>query len=728
MYIAHTRETDDAEQLLIDHLLETAKRAKDYAAPWGGSEFAELCGLAHDIGKYSNAFQTRIRGGVNRVDHATAGGQFLYNEYGKSTLGILMAYCVMGHHGGIPNGGSNVQANGDDSTLFSRLKRNIADYSAYREELALPRLERFSNSNQWADGFDAAFFVRMAFSALVDADWLDTEKFCKLESAQRGGFASIPELEERLKPHINNFLYSTVKKNNLNQKRNQLLNDCISAAELPPGLFSLTAPTGSGKTFASLAFALRHAVRHGKRRVIYIVPYNTIIDQCVTEFEKRLGIESVLSHVSDVDYDDEDGVSPNKRHSVENWDYPIIVTSSVQFFESLFANKPAKCRKLHNIAQSVLIFDEAQTIPIPYILPCVRAIKTLVMQYGCSAVLATATQSALDKIFMELPPGKPLPMTEISENPPAMYNALRRTRIVDTNEPIDDDDLTSRIIESERVLCIVNTRRHAQKLFKQLHKTAPDGAYHLSTTMTTLHRKETIKEIRQRLKDKLICRVIGTSMVEAGVDLDFDRVYREQAGLESVVQAAGRCNREGKRSINESIVEVFVSLDDKPPSMLKPNIDAYGQISRRYNDIADLDAIRGFFEQLFYNIGDRDLDAKEILQMLNDGAIARSFPFSEVAKAFKLIDDEAQQTIYILSNVPDLEARLYSGERSREIFRELRPYAVSLFESDVKELDALGAIMYPDKSDPNVQILFEQYYNEHVGVILSPDGGQGLIT
>ena len=210
--------------------------------------------------------------------------------------------------------------------------------------------------------------------------------------------------------------------------------------------------------------------------------------------------------------------------------------------------------------------------------------------------------------------------------------------------------------------------------------------------------------------------------------MDFDRVYRERAGLDSVVQAAGRCNREGKLDLCESIVEVFVSSDDKPLGMLKPNIDVFRHISRRYDDISDLGAIRGYFEQLFYNIGDKSLDAKEILPLLNDGAKIRSFPFSDVANAFKLIDDEAQQTIYILNEAPDLETRLYSGERNRELYREIRPYAVSLFKSDVEELDALGAIMRPDISDPNIQILFEEYYNEHIGVVLSPEGGQGLIT
>jgi len=217
-------------------------------------------------------------------------------------------------------------------------------------------------------------------------------------------------------------------------------------------------------------------------------------------------------------------------------------------------------------------------------------------------------------------------------------------------------------------------------------------------------------------------------MIEAGVDLDFDKVFREQAGLDSIVQAAGRCNREGKRSLSESIVEVFISSGGKPPRVFKQNIDAFRQIARRYDDIADLDSIRSYFEQLFYNLGDERLDSKKILSMLNDGAKEVSFPFKEVASTFKLIDDKAQQTIYVLNKTPELETRLNSGERSRELFRELGLYAVSLYENDIRELEELGAFIPQEQSDPNVRVLFELYYDEHVGVILSPEGGQALIT
>jgi len=718
-YIAHSRQ-DGAEQLLSAHLIETAELARGNAAPWGEA-FANVCGLAHDVGKYSEAFQNRIRGKKIRVDHATAGGQLLYKMNNRSILSIFAAYCVMGHHGGLPNGGSGHQDTGDDPTLYGRLRRHIGDYDFYKNELDLPRLDSLPPQHKkWEDGFEAAFFVRMAFSALVDADWLNTEKFCNFGNAPRGGFSTLPKLVERLTAHTEQLLNPVEPIGDLNKMRNNLLRNCLAAAAWPRGLFKLTAPTGSGKTIASLAFALNHAERNGQRRLIYVVPYNTIIEQNAAVFEELLGVENVLRHNSDAAYDGDDEESVNKRNSIENWDYPLIVTSSVQFFESLFANSPSKCRKLHNIAESVLIFDEAQMIPISYLSPCVRAIKTLVSQYGCSAVLATATQSPLDEFF------KPLQALEIAENPKETCHVWRRATIKQLVEPLTDEALVDRLSAQERVLGIINTRRQAQVLFVRLHKLVPEGTFHLSTTMYPVHRKRVLDSIRKRLKNGLACRVVSTSLVEAGVDLDFETVYRERAGLDSIVQAAGRCNRENKRKPEAAFVYVFVSAEHKPPRMIRPNIDAFGQIARKYDDLSELDAIEEYFLQLYYNIGKDRLDSKCILPLFNDGAKAASFRFADAAAAFKLIDDQAQQTVYVLPEAPDIEERVVAGERSRELFRALGGYGVSLFEQEISALEALGAVWRPDRSDKSILLLYKKYYDEQIGVTLSPGGGLAL--
>jgi len=718
-YIAHSRQ-DGAEHLLSVHLRETAEQSRKNAVPWGEA-FANVCGLAHDVGKYSDAFQKRIRGKKIRVDHATAGGQLLCEMNNNSILGILAAYCVMGHHGGLPNGGSANQDTGDDHTLYGRLKRCVEDYGFYQNELALPRLNSLPpQCEKWENGFDAAFFVRMAFSALVDADWLNTEKFCNFGNVPRGGFSTLPGLTERLTAHTEKLLNPVGPIGDLNNRRNNLLKDCLAASGRPRGLFKLTAPTGSGKTIASLAFALNHAERNSQRRLIYVVPYNTIIEQNAAVFEELLGMENVLRHNSDATYDGDDEASLNKRNSIENWDYPLIVTSSVQFFESLFANSPSKCRKLHNIAESVLIFDEAQMIPISYLSPCVRAIKTLVTQYGCSVVLATATQAPLEMFF------NPVQPLEIAENPKADYPFWRRTTIKQLEEPLTDEALLDRLIVKEQVLGIINTRRQAQALFVRLYKVAPEGTFHLSTTMYPAHRKRVLDNIRKRLKSGLVCRVVSTSLVEAGVDLDFEAVYRERAGLDSIVQAAGRCNREGQREPTASFVYVFTSAEHKPPRMIQPNIGAFEQISKKYDDLSELDAIDEYYRQLYYNIGEHSLDSKRILPMFNDGAKAASFRFADAAAAFKLIDDQAQQTVYVLHEVPEIEERVLAGERSRELFRLLGGYGVSLFEQEIRDLKALGAIWLPDRSDHSVLLLYKKYYDGPIGVTLSPGGGMAL--
>ncbi|MDR1892100.1 MAG: CRISPR-associated endonuclease Cas3'', partial [Oscillospiraceae bacterium] len=350
VYIAH-RTKDGREQTLLEHLKKVSEKAGEFAEEFGCRELAAAVGLCHDVGKFSKKFQRRIRGENVHVDHATAGGQLLYTT-NRNCLGLLAAYCVMGHHGGLPDSG-NSQSNTDNPELFGRLKREVEDYFAYKSEITTPLLTAPGFTPR--DGFGAAFLTRMLFSALVDADWLDTEQFMTRE-VLRVGILDVPALKTRLFGKISELITPPDDVSELNARRSGLLNDCVNAATCNPGLFKLTAPTGSGKTIASLAFALAHAQKHGKRHVIYVIPLNTVIEQNATVFEDLVGAENVLQHHSNINYDGDE--NERKRFSTENWDYPLIVTSSVRFFESLFANKPSDCRKLHNIANSVIIFDE----------------------------------------------------------------------------------------------------------------------------------------------------------------------------------------------------------------------------------------------------------------------------------------------------------------------------------------------------------------------------------
>jgi len=721
IYIAHRDEEGGRIQTIADHAHGVSERAFNFADGFRGGALARDIGFVHDAGKFSAKFQRRIRGAGLKVEHSTPGAQLLM-EQNRSALGMLGAYCVMGHHGGLPDGGSSCDGS-DDPTLYGRLKRKTEDCSAHARELTIPRLE--APDFNISDGFGAAFFIRMLFSALVDADFLDTEEFYTSEMP-RGGLFNMASLQNRLLAEIDAFLHPREPTSELNARRTHLLETCLSVSENPSGLFTLTAPTGSGKTIASLAFALKHAVKWGKRRVIFVVPYNTIIEQNSAVYEKLLGKENVLQHHSNIQYDDKDEGSDRKRLAAENWDYPVVVTSSVQFFESLYGNLPSVCRKLHNIANSVLIFDEAQMIPLPYLIPCVNAIQELVVQYGCTAVLATATQSALGQYF------KKCQATEIADDPLSLYESLRRVRIQTiSEEPLTDDDLAERLGRHEQVLCIVHTRKQAQELFQILRAAQPDGTFHLSTLMYPKHRTQVLRLIRARLACGKPCRVVSTSLVEAGVDLDFSVVYRAEAGLDSVVQAGGRCNREGKRPAEESFVYVFSSASHDPPRAIEPHIAAARQALQEHSDAASPEAITAYFEKLFYIKGDKALDTKQVVQKLNDGRKAFSFPFRTLAREFQIIEENTQ-IVYVLHKNRTLKNRLQGGERSRELFRQLGPYGVSLYRTDMRELlsagDAMEVRSVRDAPDDEGVIQLIAPYDKYCGVHLSPKGGNLMMV
>jgi len=728
-YIARSRESDEKEQSLLDHLEGVAERARNNASAFKSGDLAYICGRIHDIGKYSVKFQRRIRGANISVDHSTAGGQWIYQNGSDPILAMLAAYCCMGHHGGLPDGGVTLDKS-DEPSLHGRLKKKIEEYNIWQSEIT-EALTLKSPGVQPCDGFGIAFFVRMLFSSLVDADYIDTETFMSETQRSRGGFTEVKELYKKLEASLEKYLKSEAEANSLNAYRTDLLKSCLDAAEGPGGLFSLTAPTGSGKTNSGLAFAFKHAALYGKRRVIYVAPYNTIIEQNAAEFEEMFGGANVLRHYGNYYYDDDSEESSNKRFSAENWDFPMITTSSVQFLQSLFANRSSMCRKLHNIANSVIILDEAQMIPVPFLMPCVRAIAELVMNYGCTVLLATATQVKLEKYLGGLTP------YEIVKDPIGLHNVLKRNHIKVMENPIGDDELAEKLSTSNQVLCILNTRLHAQKLFERVHHLCGEGVYHLSTTLYPLHRTQILETIRQRLDDNLPCRVISTSMIEAGVDVDFPVVYRAQAGLDSIVQAAGRCNREGNHPTDESIVYTFISETYKPPAGINQNIMATQQTLNNHSDLASPEAVTDYFEQLFYNKGTKQLDVYDIIPKLNNGFNPKSrinsfsFPFREVAQKFRIIEDNTK-TVYVLLEAPELEKRAACGERSRELFRELSNYAVSLYAYDIKKLEEVGALVhlcdnYSGKDEITI-LAFKEYYDKDFGVPLTPDSGKALLS
>ena len=722
MYIGH-KSDDGRKQLLKEHLEGVAKLAKTFAAPFSGQAHAERTGTLHDAGKYSEAGQKRMNDPEHtaKVDHATAGARIALEQM-KDPCG---ASAIAGHHGGMPDLGNKLSGEGD-GTLYGRVQKDLSgklDASAFWQENEIEK-DNKKILPEWLQKerlpFSWQFYTRMLFSCLVDADFLDTEAFMKQAEQPgnlRGQRVSMKELFACVDRHIAPWLEHP--KNEINAKRSEILRDCLEAAKGTPGLYSLTVPTGGGKTISSLAFAMKHAAENGMKRIIYVIPYTSIIEQNAKVFREILGDENVIEHHSGIQVDEDekntmDGNEALRRKmlATENWNAPVIVTTAVQFFDSLFSNKPSKCRKLHNIADSVIIFDEAQMIPLAYLKPCVCAIGELVRHYHTTAVLCTATQPSLNRMFSNY--DKALTVHEICRNVPALQTFFRRVHFEDAGQ-MNLDSVAEALTQQHQVLCIVNKKISAQQIFQKLPK---DGSYHLSTWMTPDHRTRMLEIIRERLKAGLSCRVVSTSLMEAGVDVDFPQAWREKAGLDSILQAAGRCNREGKRTAEESKVVLF-ALEDGAPKHMRPNLAA-AEIA--LEDAAQPDespAIEEYFNQLYRMNGEKGLDIKDILDS------CRKYAFKTIADDFHLIDSDTY-TIYIpsIDNAADLET-LKAGIYSRALMRRIGRSAVNVYKWDFEKLNEAGKLQQMDEYSA-ILLDKENNYDEQCGLKLDMVSGIGL--
>ena len=677
MLLAHGATDEHPEGQSIEaHLKDTGELAETFAAEFGAAANGKLCGLAHDIGKYSDEFQLRLRGG-KKVDHATAGAIECFKIKAE-----FEAVCVIGHHSGLPNVGHKDADTTESQTFFGRKLRaeqgGIPDYRKnWNGHIALPQ-DYFRPSGR---GFATAFYIRMLYSCLVDADYIDTETFMNGD-ADRGNYEPLSALCDKLTAYISKWNNPTREIDILRQK---ILNSCIEKASAPRGIFSLTVPTGGGKTVASMAFALNHAVANSMKRIIYVIPYTSIIEQNAKVFRDILGQENVVEHHSSVSYElseNADELEYRSALATENWDAPVIVTTAVQFFESLYANRSSKCRKLHNIANSVIIFDEAQMIPSNNLRPCVAAIAELVRAYNATAVLCTATQPAIDEMLLEY--SKKESVVELCPDVDGMFEKFRRTSF-EKEGRLTTDELVSRLESQQQVLCIVNTRKFAQEVYEALPS---EGRFHLSTLMCPVHRKQKLDEIRERLKSGKTCRVVSTSLIEAGVDVDFPRVFREMAGLDSILQAAGRCNREGKRSAESSIVTVFES-ENKVNKLIAVNRDAAEETVRDWTQPNTTSTIERYFKA--YRDFLRNDDKSGVITASEKGISGCGLPFEWIAKEFKLIDQNTF-TVYIsVGEGKELISRLREGERSRELYRKAGMYSVSIYENHFNALINAGA-------------------------------------
>ena len=705
MYNAHIRK-DGKTQSIDDHLHGTAERCAGFAAVFGEAARGRLLGAAHDIGKCSDAFQKRLHGG-SRVDHATAGA--------LECAGIgedLAACCIVGHHGGLPDYGNPHTDAAGMPTCVGRLKKGqrggIPPYHC-TEKLPAP-----GPQPAFTDFFTYALWTRMLYSCLVDADYLDTEAFMSDDPLPRGGYDPLPVLLERLDAHIQHFFPG---KSPLDRNRCTILRQCIDDAAQPRGIYTLTVPTGGGKTISSLAFALHHAVTHGLDRVIYVIPYTSVIEQNADVFRKILGDRNVVEHHSGVQFDDGEETNENnlfQRLAAENWDAPVIVTTAVQFFESLYANRSSQCCKLHNIANSVIIFDEAQMLPACHLKPCVGVIANLVSHFRCTAVLCTATQPVLSDLFHAF--SSELALRPLCSQAPIDPAAFRRVTYRDGGT-LSDEALAEELRAHTQVLCIVNTRQTAQTLYDRL---PPEGRFHLSTLMYPAHRRTVLDTIRERLKGGLPCRVVSTSLIEAGVDIRFPAVFREIAGLDSIVQAAGRCNRAGKDAARDHIVTYFRS-EHPVPLLQKLNIHAAQEALRGGSAPDDPETITRYFTALRSLMGDQT-DKQEIVKALREGLRGCLLPFETVAGRFHLID-QATCTIYIpLGEGKSLCRKFLDKTANREDYRRAGQFSVSVYQQHYHALAAAGDIL--PLSETEAVLCNPALYDPDVGLSLKADPGK----
>ena len=705
--LAHVRKDEQGnwhEDRLIKHINDTATLAEAFAGAFGNGDWGKIAGLLHDLGKGSEKFQRDLKKETGydahietlkgMKNHSSHGAIWVYEHW--PYVGKILAYLIAGHHAGLPDWYNTLGVGGNlEYRLSADEKKTLPVLSEDWIETAtksltppqtLPCGKSLSNSE-----LDLLhLWIRMLYSALVDADFLDTEQFMQPEKAElRGKYPEIAELKMRFDAYM---AEKTAKADpsDVNKLRQQILADCRAKGQDRPGFFTLSVPTGGGKTLSSMAFALEHAIKHGKKRIIIAIPYTSIIEQNAEEYKNIFGTENVIEHHSALDPDDEEKEDAKSRLACENWDAPIIVTTNVQLFESLFAARSSRCRKLHNIANSVIILDEAQMLPAEFLQPLVSIMKNLVHHFSVSIVLCTATQPKLvGKIgggaatFTGLAEES---ISHIIENPAELAAQLRRVTVTHKGKFSEWRELADELTQYEQVLCVVNTRRACRELYACM----PKGAIHLSGLMCGEHRSKVIATIKQRLKDKEPVRVISTQLVEAGVDLDFPVVYRALTGFDSIAQAAGRCNREGQLKNSEGQltkgqVFVFESPQASPKGLLlKAELAGRETFSVMPEECAALHptAFEKYFS-LFYSKA--SLDKHEIMSLLVKDARDLTFQFRTAASKFNLIDDQQYVAVVVRykgekTNSDDLIEQLRKIDPTRELMRKFQRFTVNILK------------------------------------------------
>jgi CRISPR-associated endonuclease/helicase Cas3 len=663
-YLAHVRKDSQGkweEHGLEQHLNDVAKMSESFASAFGSSDWASLAGLWHDLGKYKPDFQSYIRsasgydahleGTTGKVDHSTAGAIHAIQRHPQ--IGRILAYLIAGHHSGLPDW-FKVEAEGRGLAERVAETRHLddakkADIPPHILDSNLPESSPPSNPEH------AHLWIRILFSCLVDADFLDTEAFMDSEKTRLRGVGGSVELLQTKFVSKMEARDSAIRARGefdspVNRIRREVLEDCRKAADLSPGFFSLTVPTGGGKTLSSMAFALKHAVQHQKRRIILAIPFTSIIEQSAQILTDIFGAKNVLEHHSNLDLDRE---TPRGRLAAENWDAPVVVTTNAQLFESLFASRTSRCRRLHNLAESVIILDEAQMLPPEFLAPTLSVLKGLVGHFGCSVVLCTATQPALvGKIGSQsaaFPGLDPSSVREIVREPMALADSLRRVSVRFLGpQKVEWHELAKPLSGHDQVLCIVNRRRDCRVLWEALKNESGEVPVHLSALMCGEHRSGVIRQIKDSLAGGRRIRVVSTQLVEAGVDIDFPVVYRAMTGLDGIAQAAGRCNREGKLDVRLGETVVFNPPEGSPPGLLRKREQAGFEALRNLPDADRLLSPEGYnlyFRCLFRGIN--DFGWESFKRYFTKDVGAGQFQFRSAAQWFRLIDEAGTKSIIV---------------------------------------------------------------------------------
>ena len=732
-YIAHKNEITGELQSVKEHSENTARLCYEYAVPeW--KNFMYAMGLLHDIGKYQPSFVRRIHGENVRVEHSTCGALAVREHYGKSYMALMMEYGIAGHHTGIPDGGFLNDEDCLSPTLSERMKREFEDFSRYKEELEIPELDLESwgrnliedckNEEQLADKF--AFFTRYAFSCLVDADSNDTAKFCRMQNLPKKLEGDFSACLNRVNQKLRSFQCET----ELQQARAVLQNQAFQNIEQNAEIYLLNMPTGSGKTLASAKIALERAIAGNKKRIIYVIPYNGIIEQTVKVFEDLFGEDmDILRHQSTFSYEDEENGSEDYRlaakSAVENWDAPFIVTTAVQFFGSIYANKRGKLRKMHNMSDSILIFDEAHLMPQSYLQPCLQGISYITKYLNSEAVFLTATMPDFEQLIRTYAIADIRIHRLIQDT--SDFKKFQKCTFSYLNE-IMVEELLERSENLPSSLIIVNSKAKAREIYKACEG---DGGknYHLSTYMTAHDRRRVIQEICDELallgkdyknvsqipKERRI-RIVSTSLIEAGVDLDVHTVFRERTGLDSILQSGGRCNREGKRTFAVTYVFDWKTEKDREKKEEKNKEEDKDSLTKglleKYADISVQPCLEEYYARL-YALKSQDIQKRTMHQF---SCQLSSLPFQKYAQQFKPIDDRMISLVIPQDKESQVMVEQLKYTKSIDV-RRLQNYTCSVKKKELEDLvrqhaaDDFGTgifcLVNPDYYAPDLGVLFE---------------------